>query len=59
MDNAFQYTADKGIEASKDYEYTGEDGRCKFVDKNVVFKNTGYQDVKENDNEGLKAAVAR
>jgi hypothetical protein len=58
MDNAFQYTQSKGLETESVYPYTGADGKCKYNEAKVVFTNTGYEDVPQDDNDALAAAVA-
>jgi len=47
MDNAFKYTADKGIELESVYPYKGHgELLCHYKETSVVFKNTGHTDVK-------------
>jgi len=49
MDNAFKYVIANGIELESVYPYTAVDGTCKYSASSVVFKNTGYTDVTQNN----------
>ena len=55
----FKYTRDKGIMQESDYPYVAKEETCKFDSSKVVFKNTGYINVRANDPNQLKSAVSR
>jgi KDEL-tailed cysteine endopeptidase len=61
MDNVFQYIiSNGGIDTSKDYTYTAQDGSCdqrKQSEHAVTIKS--FQDVKPNSPDQLKLAVAQ
>jgi len=59
MTNAFQYTQDHGIQPENAYAYTAAVKKCKQNPQKVVFRNTGFKEVKANNHTALKAAVAR
>jgi C1A family cysteine protease len=59
MDAAFEYTQTHGIQPESTYEFTGTNGTCKQENDKVVFKNTGFGDVTQNDSLALKEAVHR
>jgi len=47
MDNAFKYTAKKGIELESDYPYKAKEHvLCSYKEKDVKFKNKGYLNVR-------------
>jgi len=58
MDQGFQYIQKYGIEREDDYTYTARDGTCKFDESKVVTKVTGFVDVKHQDEDALKTALA-
>jgi len=58
MDNAFTYTAQKGIELESDYPYKAVDQKCKYDAKKAQKINKGYKDVPKNNVDALKAALA-
>ncbi|XP_060919716.1 cathepsin L.1 [Labrus mixtus] len=59
MDNAFKYIqANGGIDTEDSYPYEAEDGQCRYNPANIGAECTGYVDVKEGDEGGLKEAVA-
>jgi len=59
MDNAFKYIkAVGGLELESVYPYTAEDGQCKFDKSEAKATVTGYVDVKSEDEDALKQAVA-
>jgi C1A family cysteine protease len=58
MDDAFQYVAAEGIVTEASYPYKAADGKCK-IPAGDRFKNTGFTDVKVNDPNALKAAIAQ
>jgi len=55
--DAFDYTAQKGVETEADYPYTAEDGKCKYKAKSSTKVNGGYKTVKLQDSDALKAAA--
>jgi len=59
MDYAFKYVEAKGIELEAQYPYTAADGKCKYVQADTKFKNTGYTDVTKNNEVALATAVAQ
>jgi C1A family cysteine protease len=59
MDYAFQYVEKQGIELESVYPYTAEDGKCAYKTDKVVFKNTGYKDVKANTPTALETAIVQ
>jgi cathepsin L len=59
MDNCFKYTAAKGIEPASAYPYKAVQGKCQYSKAKTVFKNTGFSDVPQGDNDALAAAVAQ
>ena len=58
MDNAFEYIEKNGICAETAYPYTAADGTCKKKCTPVA-TITGYTDVPANNEDALKAAVAK
>jgi len=59
MDNAFKYVIDNGgLCNEKEYPYIGNDSICIKNQCNPVVKINRYADVKPNDEEILKSAVA-
>ncbi len=54
MEFAFEYTKNNGVELSKDYSYTGRDGRCKYDSSKAVVKNTGSQFAPSEDEGEIK-----
>jgi len=59
MDYCFQYTAAEGIEPASVYPYKAVQGTCKYAKTKTVFKNTGFSDVPQGDNDALASAVAQ
>eukprot|EP01017_Pseudomicrothorax_dubius_P000114 TRINITY_DN0_c1194_g1_i5.p1 TRINITY_DN0_c1194_g1~~TRINITY_DN0_c1194_g1_i5.p1 ORF type:complete len:209 (+),score=67.24 TRINITY_DN0_c1194_g1_i5:2-628(+) len=59
MDYAFQYVQDNGITTEGAYPYKARNQRCQKKQIKVEFKNTGYNDVPENDELQLTAAIAQ
>jgi KDEL-tailed cysteine endopeptidase len=59
MDYAFEYVADKGIEAENAYPYRAKTGLCKYHKEKVLFSNKAYEDVPQGNNDALLAAVAQ
>lgn len=60
MDNAFRYVQVKGDETESAYPYTAQSSFvCNYKKSQVVFQNTGYNDVQQNSVEQLEAAVAQ
>jgi C1A family cysteine protease len=61
MDNAFKYIiANGGLDTEEDYPYTARDGTCdKAKAAKKVVSITGYQDVPQNNEDQLAAAVAK
>jgi len=59
MDNAFRYTAKKGIELESDYPYKAKEHvLCDYKEKDVKFKNKGHLDVRPHEQDYLIAAIA-
>jgi len=58
MDNAFEYTAAKGIEQESQYPYTAVTGTCKYNAGNAIKVNTGHTDVAKNNQVALLNAAA-
>jgi len=59
MDSAFKYIkAVGGIELESEYPYKAKDGKCKFDDSKVVATLAGHVDIKSEDEDALKQAVA-
>lgn len=57
---AIEYAVDNGgVETETNYPYTGQDGECTFVEREVAGKFTGYQSVESNNNQALMSAVAQ
>jgi len=55
---AFEYIKHVGgIEASKDYTYTGRDGTCKFSSAKIAAKITGEVNITEGDETALFDAI--
>lgn len=54
---AFEYTADKGIEAEADYPYTARDGKCKYDASKAIKVNSGSQSVPAKNVDAFKAAL--
>jgi len=57
MNNAFKYTAEKGIETEEDYPYKGVDGKCAYDEKKAHHVNKGYKEVPKHNTDALKAAI--
>lgn len=52
MVDAFDYIVKNGgLQTSQDYPYKGRDEKCKFNEKKVAIKLTGYTTVSNNENE--------
>jgi len=59
MDSAFQYIkANKGIDTEKSYPYEAEDGKCRFKAANVGATDTGFVDIKAQNETDLQNAIA-
>jgi len=59
MDYAFQYIKDnKGVDTEESYPYEAKDKKCRYNKDNVGATDTGYTDIKQGDEEGLKQAAA-
>ena len=60
MDAAFQYViATGGLETEAEYPYTAEDGTCVVKTNSLAVSIKSYQDVQENSESALMAAVAQ
>jgi C1A family cysteine protease len=59
MTNTFGYTQMFGVETESSYGYAAEAGECKQNSDRAVFKNSGHEEVAQNDSLALKQAVAR
>jgi len=57
MDDAFDYTAENGIETEADYPYKGSDNQCKAEPAKFHHVNKGRKTVTPNSVDALKAAV--
>jgi len=58
MDNAFTYTAAKGIEQESVYPYTAVTGTCKYNAADITKVNTGHTDVAPSNQNALLTAAA-
>ncbi|CAF1034813.1 unnamed protein product [Adineta steineri] len=59
MDYAFQYIkANKGIDTESSYPYEARDDTCRFDVKNVGATDTGFVDIKAQDENALQTAIA-
>jgi len=59
MDNAFKYIKGVGgIELESEYPYKAKDGLCKFIEILARATVSGYVDVRSEDEDALKQAVA-
>jgi len=59
MEDAFQYTAQNGIETEADYPYVGRDTQCAYTASKAVKVNTGYIDVQVKNATALKEAIVQ
>ena len=57
-EDAFEYTANKGIETEQDYPYTTADGTCKYDASKAIKVNSGHKAVTPQSANALKAALA-
>jgi len=59
MDYAFQYIkVNKGIDTETSYPYEAHDDKCRFNAKNVGATDTGFVDIKRDDENDLQNAIA-
>jgi len=59
MDFAFKYIKDNhGIDTEASYPYEAVDDTCQFKKRDVGATDVGFVDIKQGDEEALKAAVA-
>lgn len=59
MDDAFEYIkANHGIDTEASYPYVARDERCRFNPSNVGATDTGYVDIKHDDENALQEASA-
>ncbi|CAF1384098.1 unnamed protein product [Adineta steineri] len=59
MDSAFQYIkANNGIDTEKSYPYEAQDGKCRFKKENVGATDTGFVDIKAQNETDLQNAIA-
>ena len=59
MDDAFQYIKENnGIDTEASYPYVARDERCRFNSANVGATDTGYVDVRHDDESALQEASA-
>ena len=57
---AIQYAVENGgVETESNYPYTGSDGTCDFVKKEVSGKFSGYKSVQTNSNNDMMNALAQ
>ena len=55
---AIQYAVDAGgVESEKNYPYTGSDGTCDFVEREVSGKFSGYKSVGRSNNDLMNAVA--
>jgi len=59
MSDAFDYTAQNGIQLEADYPYVATDQTCAFVKTKAVQVNTGYVNVTVQSVDQLKAAITQ
>jgi len=59
MDSSFQYIKDNaGIDTEKSYPYEAVDGKCRFKKANVGATDTGFVDIKAQNETDLQTAIA-
>jgi len=59
MDSAFQYIkANEGIDTEKSYQYEARDGKCRFKKEDVGATDTGFVNIKKQNETDLEAAIA-
>ena len=58
MDQAFTYIQQVGIEAEKDYPYTGKDDNCAYMPSKKAAEDTGFVDIASGNETALIAAIA-
>jgi cathepsin L len=59
MDSAFQYIkSNKGIDTEASYPYEAVDGKCRFKKADVGATDTGFVDIKAQNETDLQAAIA-
>jgi cathepsin L len=59
MDSAFQYIkANEGIDTEPSYPYEARDGKCRFKKADVGATDTGFMDIKHQNETDLQAAIA-
>jgi len=59
MDSAFQYIkANGGIDTESSYPYEARDGKCRFKKENVGATDTGFVDIKAQNETDLQTAIA-
>jgi len=59
MDSSFQYIkANKGIDTEKSYPYEAVDNKCRFKAANVGATDTGFVDIKAQNETDLQNAIA-
>jgi len=59
MDSAFQYIkANEGIDTEASYPYEAQDGKCRFNKAYVGATDTGFMDIKKENETDLQAAIA-
>ena len=59
MDNAFEYIKkNKGIDTEASYPYKAEDEKCRFKSADVGATDTGFVDIKHDDENALQEASA-
>lgn len=57
--NALEWTSQYGIESWDSYPFTGEQGSCQYSQSQVISRNSGYENVAENNIDQLLAAIAQ
>ena len=59
MDYAFQYIKDnQGVDTEKSYPYEAKDLKCRFKSDSVGATDTGYTDIRSQDENALLQASA-
>ena len=59
MDQAFQYIKENnGVDTEASYPYEARNNKCRFTSENVGATDTGFTDIKSEDENALQEAVA-
>lgn len=57
--NALQWTSTYGIESWDSYPFEGQQGSCQYSQGQVISRNSGYENVAENNMDQFLAAIAQ